>query len=58
MIIDEFVLVHATNATRKMYEEKPEMVDKILQDGIEKAKKIAAANMKRIKEAIKINYFE
>ena len=43
---------------RKYYEEHPEIVDEILINGTKKAKKTAEENMKKIKEAIKINYFE
>ncbi len=42
---------------RKYYEEHPEIVDKILLDGTRYAKKTAEENMKKIKEALKIDYF-
>ena len=43
---------------RKYYEERPELVDKILQEGTEKARKTAKETMKKVKEAMKLNYFE
>ena len=43
---------------RAYYEERPELVDKILQEGTAKAQKVAKENMKKIKKAMKINYFE
>ena len=42
---------------RKYYEENPELVDKILIDGTNKARKVAEENLKRIKGALKIDYF-
>lgn len=43
---------------RKYYEEHPEVVDKILIDGTNKARKKAQETMNRVKEAMKLNYFE
>ncbi|HJJ18234.1 MAG TPA: tryptophan--tRNA ligase [Clostridiaceae bacterium] len=43
---------------RKYYEEHPEEVDKILIEGTEKARKTAKQTMKKIKQAMKLNYFE
>ena len=43
---------------RKYYEEHPEEVDKILIEGTEKARKTAKQTMKKIKQALKLNYFE
>lgn len=43
---------------RKYYEEHPEKVDKILIEGTEKARKTAKQTMKKIKQAMKLNYFE
>lgn len=43
---------------RKYYEEHPEEVDKILKEGTEKARKTAKQTMKKIKQAMKLNYFE
>ncbi len=43
---------------RKYYEERPELVDKLLMEGTEKARKTAAQTMKKIKKAMKLNYFE
>lgn len=40
------------------YENHPEVVDKILIEGTAKAKKEAEATMKKVKEAININYFD
>lgn len=43
---------------RKYYEEHPEEVDKILQEGTAKAQIEAKKTMKTIKKAMKLNYFE
>ena len=43
---------------RKYYEEHPEEVDKILIEGTKKAQEEAKQNMKKIKAAMKLNYFE
>ena len=43
---------------RKYYEERPELLEKILKEGTEKARKIAKETMKKVKEAMKLNYFE
>ncbi|MBR3153349.1 MAG: tryptophan--tRNA ligase [Clostridia bacterium] len=43
---------------RKYYEEHPEVVDKILIEGTERARKKAQETMKRVKGAMKLNYFE
>ena len=43
---------------RKYYEEHPELVEQILRDGTKKAQKVAHENLKRIKQNMKINYFE
>ena len=43
---------------RKYYEEHPEIVDKILQEGTKKARKTAQETMKKVKKAMKLNYFE
>ena len=43
---------------RAYYETHPEIVDKIILEGTKKAQKVAQENMKRIKEAMKLNYFE
>ena len=42
---------------RKYYEEHIEIVDKILMDGTEKAKKEAEKTMKKVKAAMKLDYF-
>ena len=47
-----------TREKRKYYEEHPEEVDKILIEGTEKARKTAKQTMKKIKQAMKLNYFE
>ena len=41
---------------RKQYEDNPELVQKILDDGTEYARNVAKENMKQIKEAMKIDY--
>ena len=43
---------------RKYYEEHPEIVDKILKEGTEKARKVAKETMKDVKKAMKLDYFE
>ena len=43
---------------RKYYEEHPEIVDKILKEGTEKAREEAKKTMKRVKKAMKLDYFE
>ena len=41
---------------RKYYEERPEELKKILMEGTEKARKEAKETMKKVKEAMKLNY--
>ncbi len=43
---------------RAYYEEHPEIVDKILKEGTEKARKTAKETMKKVKQAMKLDYFE
>lgn len=43
---------------RRYYEEKPEEVKEILMAGTNHARKIAAETMRKVKEAMKLNYFE
>jgi len=43
---------------RAYYEAHPEEVDRILKEGTERARKTAKETMKKIKEAMKLNYFE
>ena len=43
---------------RKYYENNPQLVDEILISGTKKAKKEAEINMKKIKKALKIDYFK
>lgn len=43
---------------RAYYEEHPEEVDKILMEGTKKAQQVAKETMKKVKEAMKLNYFE
>ena len=42
---------------RKYYEEHPELVDKILIEGTQKARKEAQETMKKVKRAMKLDYF-
>ena len=42
---------------RKYYEERPELVDKMLIEGTEKARKTAKETMKRVKKAMRLDYF-
>ena len=43
---------------REYLEQHPEIIDKVLKEGTEKARKEAAKTMKRVKEAMKLDYFE
>ena len=43
---------------RKYYEEHLELVDKILKEGTEKARKVAKETMRDVKKAMKLDYFE
>ena len=43
---------------RKYYEERPELLDEILKEGTEKARKIAKETIRKVKDAMKLNYFE
>ncbi len=43
---------------RAYYEERPELVDKLLMEGTEKARKVAKETMKKVKKAMKLDYFE
>ena len=42
---------------RKYYEERPELVDKILTEGTNKAREVAKQTMKEVKQAMKLDYF-
>lgn len=42
---------------RKYYEEHPELVDKILIEGTQKARKEAQETMRKVKKAMKLDYF-
>lgn len=43
---------------RKYYEEHPEVVDEILKQGVNKARKRTSYVLKKVKKSMKINYFE
>lgn len=43
---------------RAYYEQHPEEVDKILMEGTKKAQQVAKQTMKKVKEAMKLNYFD
>ena len=43
---------------RAYYEAHPEEVDRILKEGTEKARKVAKETMRKVKEAMMLNYFE
>ncbi len=43
---------------RAYYEAHPEIIDKILREGTEKARKTAQETMKQVKKAMKLDYFE
>lgn len=42
---------------RKYYEDRPKLVDKILKDGTKKAKAKASETLKKVKKAMKLDYF-
>ena len=48
----------ATETMKKYYEERPELVDEILIKGTEKARQTAKETMKKVKKAMKLDYFE
>ena len=54
--INEFL--NPIREKRKYYEENPELIDKILKDGTEKARQTAKETMKKVKKAMKLDYFE
>ena len=54
-IIDELTPIREK---RKYYEERPELVDEIIQKGTLKARKVAKETMKEVKKAMKLDYFE
>ena len=43
---------------RKYYEQHPEIVDEILINGTEKARETAKETMKKVKKAMKLDYFQ
>lgn len=43
---------------RAYYEEHPELVEKILKEGTEKTRQTAKQTMQKVKQAMKLNYFE
>ncbi len=43
---------------RKYYEERPELVDEILMEGTKRARQTAKETMKKVKKAMKLDYFE
>ncbi len=43
---------------RKYYDENPQLVDKVLIEGTEKARRVAKETMKKVKKAMKLDYFE
>ena len=43
---------------REYYEKHPEIIDNILREGTEKARKEAKETMKKVKKAMKLDYFE
>ena len=51
-------IIETLREKRAYYEQHPEEVDKILIEGTEKARKTAKETMKKIKKAMKLDYFE
>lgn len=43
---------------REYYEKNPDIIDKILKEGTEQAKKTAKRTMEKVKKAMKLDYFE
>ena len=43
---------------RKYYEERPELVDEILMEGTKRARQTAKETLKKVKKAMKLDYFE
>jgi tryptophanyl-tRNA synthetase len=43
---------------RRYYEERPELVEKILKDGTEKTRQTARETMRKVKKAMRLDYFE
>ena len=43
---------------REYYEAHPEEVDKILMEGTQKAQEVAKQTMKKVKQAMKLDYFD
>ena len=54
--INEFL--NPIREKRKYYEENPELVDKMLKEGTEKARQTAKETMRKVKKAMKLDYFE
>ena len=54
-IIDE---LEPIRAKRAYYEAHPEIIDKVLIEGTKKAQQTAKEVMKKVKKAMKLNYFE
>ena len=54
--INEFL--NPIREKRKYYEDRPELVDEILMNGTKKAQQIAKQTMKKVKKAMKLDYFE
>ena len=52
------VTLNPIREKRKYYEERPELVDEILMKGTEKARQTAKETMKKVKRAMKLDYFE
>ena len=52
------VTLNPIREKRKYYEERPELVEKILKEGTEKARQTAKETMKKVKKAMKLDYFE
>ena len=43
---------------RRYYEERPELVQEILIEGTKKAQKVAKETLKKVKQSMRLNYFE
>lgn len=54
--INEYLTEYRKN--KKYYDEHPEVVDKILIDGSNRARRVAKETMKKVKQSMKIDYYE
>ena len=51
-------LLYNSHYQKTDYEERPELVEKILKDGTEKTRQTARETMRKVKKAMRLDYFE